>query len=91
MVTLRLANQGPEGAVVVFTLAQAVYLLPWAVLAVPVATAAYPALATAHSTGDHPGYRDRLGPGRPRRAAAELPRRRRAGRGGRAGRPGSSR
>ncbi|MEV4539430.1 lipid II flippase MurJ [Asanoa sp. NPDC049518] len=62
VVTLRLANQGPEGAAVVFTVAQAVYLLPWAILAVPVATAVYPALATAHSTGDHPGYRDRLAP-----------------------------
>ncbi|HEV7706953.1 MAG TPA: lipid II flippase MurJ, partial [Asanoa sp.] len=62
VVTLRLANQGPEGTVVVFTVAQAVYLLPWAILAVPVATAAYPALATAHSTGDHLGYRSRLAP-----------------------------
>ena len=62
VVTLRLANQGPEGAAVVFTVAQTVYLLPWAILAVPVATAVYPALATAHSTGDHPGYRDRLAP-----------------------------
>ncbi|GIF53828.1 membrane protein [Asanoa ferruginea] len=62
VVTLRLANQGPEGTVVVFTVAQAVYLLPWAILAVPVATAAYPALATAHSTGDDSGYRTRLAP-----------------------------
>ncbi|MEV4624306.1 lipid II flippase MurJ [Asanoa sp. NPDC049573] len=62
VVTLRLANQGPEGTVVVFTVAQAVYLLPWAILAVPVATAAYPALATAHSTGDDAGYRSRLAP-----------------------------
>ncbi|MDG4824547.1 lipid II flippase MurJ [Asanoa sp. WMMD1127] len=62
LVTLKLANLGPQGTVVVFTVAQAVYLLPWAILAVPVATAVYPALATAHSTGDHSGYRDRLAP-----------------------------
>jgi len=62
VVTLRLANTGPEGTVVVFTVAQAVYLLPWAILAVPVATAAYPALATAHSGGDDSGYRRRLAP-----------------------------
>ncbi|GIF75562.1 murein biosynthesis integral membrane protein MurJ [Asanoa siamensis] len=62
LITLRLANDGPQGTAVVFTVAQAVYLLPWAILAVPVATAVYPALAAAHSTGDHPGYRDRLAP-----------------------------
>ena len=62
VVTLRLANQGPDGTVVVFTVAQAVYLLPWAILAVPVATAAYPALATAHTTDDDSGYRRRLAP-----------------------------
>ncbi|GIF60902.1 murein biosynthesis integral membrane protein MurJ [Asanoa iriomotensis] len=62
VVTLRLANEVPDGTAVVFTVAQAVYLLPWAILAVPVATAVYPALATAHSTGDHAGYQARLAP-----------------------------
>lgn len=44
VVALRLAADGREGSVVVFTVATALFLLPWAVLAVPVATSAYPAL-----------------------------------------------
>jgi putative peptidoglycan lipid II flippase len=40
------------GALVRFTQAQTVYLLPWAVLAVPVATSVYPALAGAAAAGD---------------------------------------
>ncbi len=48
IVMLRLANSGTvAGTVVVMTLAQAVYLLPWAVLAVPVATSVFPRLSAA--------------------------------------------
>lgn len=50
----------PVGSVLVFTMAQTVFLLPWAVLAVPVATSAYPRLASAWERGDRPGYRDTL-------------------------------
>jgi putative peptidoglycan lipid II flippase len=51
---------GPEGAWVLFTLAQTIFLLPWAVLAVPVATAAYPGLAEAAATGKPDRYRATL-------------------------------
>ena len=52
-VALRLANQHTAGGtVVVFTLAQTVFLLPWATLAVPLATSAFPRLAAA----DEPTY-----------------------------------
>jgi putative peptidoglycan lipid II flippase len=54
--TIVLANGGTEGTLVLFTVAQTVYLLPWAVLAVPIATSAYPALAEATATGDRDGY-----------------------------------
>ncbi|MDQ1674485.1 MAG: putative peptidoglycan lipid flippase, partial [Frankiaceae bacterium] len=54
-VALRLAA-GERGAVVVFTLGTAVFLLPWAVLAVPVATSSFPELSTAASAGDETGY-----------------------------------
>jgi putative peptidoglycan lipid II flippase len=54
--TIVLANGGTEGTLVLFTVAQTVYLLPWAVLAVPIATSAYPALAKATATGDRDGY-----------------------------------
>jgi putative peptidoglycan lipid II flippase len=40
------------GAVVLFTQAQTLYLLPWAVLAVPVATSVYPALSASSATRD---------------------------------------
>ncbi|HEY6596546.1 MAG TPA: lipid II flippase MurJ [Asanoa sp.] len=62
LVTLRLANGGPKGALLVFTVAQAVYLLPWSVLAVPPATAVYPSIAEAYATGDESRYRQRLAP-----------------------------
>lgn len=42
----------PDGSMVVYTLAQTLFFLPWAVLAVPVATSAFPRLAAAHATGD---------------------------------------
>jgi putative peptidoglycan lipid II flippase len=54
--TIVLANSGTEGTLVLFTVAQTVYLLPWAVLALPIATSAYPALAEAAATDDRDGY-----------------------------------
>jgi putative peptidoglycan lipid II flippase len=51
---------GPDGSWALFTIAQAIFLLPWAVLAVPVATAAYPGLAEAAATGAHDQYRRTL-------------------------------
>jgi putative peptidoglycan lipid II flippase len=56
-VALRLAA-GERGAVVVFTLGTAVFLLPWAVLAVPVATSAFPELSARARAGDEAGYAD---------------------------------
>jgi putative peptidoglycan lipid II flippase len=53
LVVIGQAGGGPKGSLVLFNLAQAVFLLPWAVLAVPLATAAYPRLTTA----DDAGYR----------------------------------
>ncbi|GAB3654149.1 murein biosynthesis integral membrane protein MurJ [Glycomyces tarimensis] len=50
-VLLRLANNAGDGPVVVFTVSQTFFLLPWAVLAVPFATAAYPNLSEAHALG----------------------------------------
>jgi putative peptidoglycan lipid II flippase len=55
-VGLRLANGGPSGTVLVYTVATTVFLLPWAVLAVPIATSAYPTLAGQAGRGDEPGY-----------------------------------
>jgi putative peptidoglycan lipid II flippase len=49
---IRLANEGPDGTLVLFVLAQAVFLLPWAVLAVPLSTPTFPVLAEAAATGD---------------------------------------
>ena len=56
LVALRLAWEGPVGAVVVFQLATALFLLPWAVLAVPVATSAFPALSASAADGDELAY-----------------------------------
>jgi putative peptidoglycan lipid II flippase len=50
----------PEGAIVAYTLAQTIFLLPWAVLAVPVATSAFPRLSAAHAAGDHGAYQRTL-------------------------------
>ncbi|WP_199035860.1 murein biosynthesis integral membrane protein MurJ [Glycomyces salinus] len=55
-VMLRLANGAGEGPVVVFTVAQTFFLLPWAVLAVPLATAAYPNLSESHALGQTRTY-----------------------------------
>ncbi|GAB3146859.1 lipid II flippase MurJ [Micromonospora sonneratiae] len=62
LVALKLADGGPAGTVVVYNVAQTVYLLPWAVLAVPLASAAYPTLAAARASGDEDGYRRTLAP-----------------------------
>jgi putative peptidoglycan lipid II flippase len=63
-VAVRLANDANTAtdkvSIYTFTLAQAVYLVPWSVLALPVATSVYPSLATAASTGDDAGYRRTL-------------------------------
>lgn len=56
LVALRLAAGGAEGTVVVYSLAVAVFLLPWAVLAVPVATSAFPRLSEAAALGDGQTY-----------------------------------
>jgi putative peptidoglycan lipid II flippase len=54
-VALRLAA-GERGAVVVFTLGTAVFLLPWAVLAVPIATSAFPEMSAQATAKDEAGY-----------------------------------
>ena len=52
-----LSNDGTStGTVVVVTLAQTVFLLPWAVLAVPVATSAFPRLSGLWDAGDRPAF-----------------------------------
>nr|WP_249714829.1 lipid II flippase MurJ [Micromonospora sp. NBRC 107566] len=60
LVSIRLAGAGPSGSLVLYNLAQTMFLLPWAVLAVPLATAAYPSMAAAAGTGDHHRYRATL-------------------------------
>ena len=60
--TIALANGGPHGSLVLYTLALTVYLLPWAVLALPIATSTYPALAEAAARGDRGGYAATLAP-----------------------------
>jgi putative peptidoglycan lipid II flippase len=56
VVALRLAAGGSEGAVVVFTVATALFLVPWAVLAVPIATSAFPRLTASADAGDIVAY-----------------------------------
>ena len=60
VVALLLGNQAFEEAVIVYTQAQSIFLLPWAVLAVPVATAVYPRLAERWSAGDVVAFRGQL-------------------------------
>lgn len=61
LVVVYLTNPpAPKGTLVVYTIAQTIFFLPWGVLAVPVATSAYPALAGAYATGDEPRYRRTL-------------------------------
>ena len=47
-----MANGAVSGSIVVLTIAQTVYLVPWAVLAVPVATALFPRMSSAWEVGD---------------------------------------
>ena len=56
VVALRLAAGGPEGSVVVFVVATALFLVPWAVLAVPLATSAFPRLSASAEAGDDAEY-----------------------------------
>jgi putative peptidoglycan lipid II flippase len=58
VVALRLAAHGPEGSVVVFQVATALFLVPWAVLAVPVATTAFPELTARAAAGQEEEYAD---------------------------------
>jgi putative peptidoglycan lipid II flippase len=59
--TIALVNwRTAAGALVLFSQAQTVYLLPWAVLAVPVATSAYPVLASTAAAGDLPLFQHTL-------------------------------
>jgi putative peptidoglycan lipid II flippase len=62
LVVLTRLTGGPDGTVVVFNVAQTMFLLPWAVLAVPLAVAAYPTLSAAHTGGDEETYRRTLAP-----------------------------
>jgi putative peptidoglycan lipid II flippase len=60
---IRLVSYGhDDGVIVVYTLAQTIFLLPWAVLAVPVATTRYPALAERGAAGDRAGFAAALAP-----------------------------
>lgn len=52
VVALRLAAGDREGSIIVFTVATALFLLPWAVLAVPVATSVFPRLTAAAHEGE---------------------------------------
>ena len=56
VVALRLAAEDAPGSVVVFTVATALFLVPWAVLAVPVATSAFPRLAASSHGHDEQAY-----------------------------------
>ncbi len=51
-VMLRLANGGTSGTLVILTIAQTVYLVPWAVLSVPVATTLFPRMSSAWERND---------------------------------------
>ncbi|WP_433207404.1 murein biosynthesis integral membrane protein MurJ [Dactylosporangium sp. CS-047395] len=60
---INLVSYSPDdGAIVVYNLAQTIFLLPWAVLAVPVATTAYPALAEHGAAKDRAGFAAALAP-----------------------------
>jgi putative peptidoglycan lipid II flippase len=59
---IALANGGPDGSVVLYGLAQTIYLLPWAVLALPIATSVFPALAESAALRDRAGYAATLAP-----------------------------
>lgn len=55
-VVLRLAHRGDAGALVLYNLAWAVYLVPWSIVAVPVATSAFPRLSARVDSGDRVGF-----------------------------------
>ncbi|MEV4511821.1 lipid II flippase MurJ [Dactylosporangium sp. NPDC049525] len=59
---IALSGYAGKGAVVVYSLAQTIFLLPWAVLAVPVATTAYPGLAEAGGAHDRERFAGVLAP-----------------------------
>ncbi|MEU7874154.1 lipid II flippase MurJ [Dactylosporangium sp. NPDC049140] len=60
---INLVSYSPDdGAIVVYSLAQTIFLLPWAVLAVPVATTAYPALAEHGAARDRAAFAAALAP-----------------------------
>jgi putative peptidoglycan lipid II flippase len=61
-VSIGLSSTGPEGSIVIYNLAQTIFLLPWAVLALPLATTGYPALAEAGAAGDDERYAATLAP-----------------------------
>jgi putative peptidoglycan lipid II flippase len=61
VVALRLAANGPEGSVVVFQVATALFLLPWAVLAVPIATSVFPELTARAEAGHEREYAEVAG------------------------------
>ena len=57
VVALRLAaTDARAGSVIVFTVATALFLLPWAVLAVPVATSVFPRLSESAEAGEEQAY-----------------------------------
>lgn len=56
VVALRLAAGGTAGDVVVFTVATALFLLPWAVIAVPLATAVAPSLTSLSDRAEDRAY-----------------------------------
>lgn len=57
VVALRLAtNDRTAGSVIVFTVATALFLLPWSVLAVPVATSVFPQLTSSAGAGAEAEY-----------------------------------
>jgi putative peptidoglycan lipid II flippase len=62
-VMLRLANGGIPGTLVVLTIAQTVYLVPWAVLAIPVATALFPRMSSEWESGSRDRASDVAGAG----------------------------
>ncbi|MCW2525275.1 MAG: virulence factor family protein [Pseudonocardiales bacterium] len=60
-VMIRLANSGTErGTLVIVTMAQTLFLLPWAVLSLPVATTAFPRLSSDWAGGLRESYARRV-------------------------------
>jgi putative peptidoglycan lipid II flippase len=59
---ISLASAGRPGSIVIYNLAQTIFLVPWAVLALPLATTTYPALAEAGAVGDDEQYARTLAP-----------------------------